>query len=46
MTAVGHEERFPSPKLGGRCGFRKETIVAMPCNGPDALKAVVANRRD
>ena len=41
---LGHEERFPSPKLGGSCGFRKETIVGMPCNGRDAPIPAVRSR--
>jgi hypothetical protein len=26
-TAQGHEERFPSPRLSGRCRFRKRWVV-------------------
>jgi hypothetical protein len=35
-SAEGHEERFPPPRLSGRCGFRKETIAGMRRNGRDA----------
>ena len=27
MTAMGHEERFPPPRLNGRCGFRKRSLA-------------------
>jgi hypothetical protein len=30
-TAVGHEERFPQPRLSAGCRFRKETIARMIC---------------
>jgi hypothetical protein len=33
---VGHEERFPPPRLSAGCGFRKETIAGMRRNGRDA----------
>ena len=36
MTGMGHEERFPPPRLSACCGFRKETIAGMRRNGRDA----------
>jgi len=33
---MGHEERFPRPKLSAGCGFGKETIAGMRRNGRDA----------
>ena len=36
MAGLGHEERFPSPRLSAGCGFRKETIAGTRRNGRDA----------
>jgi hypothetical protein len=33
MTAMGHEERFPPPRLNAGYRFRKETIVGTRRNG-------------
>jgi hypothetical protein len=33
---VGHEERFPPPRLSAGYAFRKETIAGMHRNGRDA----------
>ena len=33
---MGHEEWFPPPRLSAGCGFRKETIAGMLCNGEGA----------
>src|SRR5271166_4074605 len=36
MGVLGHEARFPTPRLSAGCGFRKETIAGMRRNGRDA----------
>jgi len=36
MAGVGHEERFPPPRLSAGYGFRKETIAGMRRNGRGA----------
>jgi hypothetical protein len=41
VTAEGHEERFPPPKLNAGCGLRKETIPGRRRNGRDAPKAAL-----
>ena len=41
MTAKGHEDRFPPPRLSDGCGLRKETITGMRLNGRDAPKAAI-----
>jgi hypothetical protein len=33
MTALGHDARFPSPRLSAGCGFRKETIAGSAAMG-------------
>ena len=38
---MGHEERFPPPKLNAGCGLRKETIPGRRRNGQVAPKAVI-----
>jgi len=43
-SALGHEERFPPPRLNAGCGFRKETIAEMRRNGRDAPFADLADR--
>ena len=27
MTALGHEDAFPQPRLNDRCRFRKQSVV-------------------
>jgi hypothetical protein len=45
---LGHEERFPPPRLIASYGFRKETIAGMRRNGRDAptpdLRALALDR--
>jgi hypothetical protein len=41
MTASGHEERFPPPRLSAGCGVRKETIAGTRRNGRDAPNPVI-----
>jgi hypothetical protein len=36
MTAVGHQERLPPPRLSGRCGFGEGTFAGTRGNGEDA----------
>jgi hypothetical protein len=36
MTATGHEERFPPPRLSDRYGFSKETVARVPGTDRDA----------
>jgi hypothetical protein len=36
---VGHEERFPLPRLSDRYGFSKETVARVPGSDRDAPKA-------
>jgi hypothetical protein len=43
MTASGHEERFPPPRMSARCRFRKETITGMrPAVGETGRKRSLA----
>ena len=35
-SVMGHEERFPPPRLSAGCAFRKETIAGMRRDGRDA----------
>jgi hypothetical protein len=44
MTAMGHEERFPSPRLNGRCRFGQATFGRPAGNGRGAPKAAIAAR--
>ena len=37
-SVMGHEERFPPPRLSAGCAFRKETIAGTHRNGRDAPK--------
>ena len=39
-AGLGHEERFPPPKLNAGCRLRKETIAGMCQNWRDAPIAV------
>jgi hypothetical protein len=39
MAGVGHEERFPSPRLNGRCRLGQATFIGTLGNGQDAPKA-------
>jgi hypothetical protein len=41
MTELGHEERFPSPRLSARFAFNKETLAGMGVDGEDAPVAAV-----
>ena len=41
MTGMGHEERFPPPRLSAGYGFRKETIAGTRRNGRDAPIRVI-----
>ena len=41
MSAMGHEERFPSPSLSGRCRLGEATFAGMGGKEEDAPKAVV-----
>jgi hypothetical protein len=34
---MGHEERFPPPRLSGRYGFSKETGARVPGSDRDAF---------
>ena len=36
MTAMGHEERFPSPSLSGRCRLGEATFTGMGGKEEDA----------
>ena len=36
MTAMGHEERFPSPSLSGRCRLGEATFAGMGGKEEDA----------
>jgi len=38
---MGHEEPFPPTRLNAGCGFIKETIAGVRCNGRDAPRAVI-----
>jgi hypothetical protein len=40
MSAMGHEERFPSPSLSGRCRLGEATFAGMGGKEEDAPKAV------
>jgi len=44
-SALGHEERFPPPRLNAGCGFRKETIAEIRRNGRDAPIVVLAESK-
>jgi hypothetical protein len=37
MTARGHFDPFPTPKLSAGCEFRKETVGGLSRNEKDAL---------
>ena len=41
MTAQGHEDRFPPPRLSAGFGFSKETSAEMRRNGQDAPELAV-----
>jgi hypothetical protein len=41
MSAMGHEERFPSPSLSGRCRLGEATFAGMGGKEEDAPKAVI-----
>jgi hypothetical protein len=36
MTAVGHEDAFPRPRLSARCRFSQGTFAGTRGNGRDA----------
>ena len=36
MTAVGHEDAFPRPRLSARCRFSQGTLAGTWGNGRDA----------
>jgi hypothetical protein len=38
---MGHEERFPSPRLSARCRFSQGTFAGTRVNGRDAPKPAV-----
>jgi hypothetical protein len=38
---MGHEKRFPPPRLSGLYGFSKETVARVPGSDRDAPTAVV-----
>jgi hypothetical protein len=41
---MGHEERFPSPSLSGRCRLGEATFAGMGGKEQDAPKAVIRVR--
>ena len=41
---MGHEERFPSPSLSGRCRLGEATFAGMGDKEEDAPKPVVPRR--
>ena len=43
MAAMGHEERFPPPRLSAGYAFRKQTIAGTRRNGQDAPFVIEAN---
>jgi len=46
MTAVGHEDAFPRPRLRGRCRFSQRTFTRTRSNERDAPKADHLHARD
>jgi len=39
VTGLGHEERFPPPRLSGRCRFGQGTFAGASGNDEDAPEA-------
>jgi hypothetical protein len=46
MAGKGHQERFPSPRLRDRCGFREGTFAGTRANGRDAPKTAIQRQRE
>jgi hypothetical protein len=42
VTAQGHEDAFPEPRLSARCRFSQGTFAGTLGNGRDAPKAAVS----
>jgi len=42
MTAEGHKDAFPRPRMRGRCRFSQRTFTRMRRNGQDAPKEDIA----
>jgi len=46
MTEEGHEERFPPPRLNGRCRFGQATFIGTHGNERDAPILAIRGESD